>query len=141
MRRKGKGAGIPKMARKPINRDQCAVVCPQIKNDTVTAWLTFEKDDASLCWATLAYELAQLLYCREYLGVKNTDIREAKTNASTVFCISYLSDVNKYVIIEIEPLMTLRPNELVWCFTDNLDAHRVCNYMNKYVKDIKKNVY
>lgn len=104
---------------------------------------SFENQESADLYNILSFELAQLIYAREYLGVKNKDIREARIRASTVFCVSYLSgpSENKYVVIEVEPLMHLRPHELIWCFTDNLEAHRVCDYMNKYVKDVKKNMF
>jgi hypothetical protein len=102
---------------------------------------SFENQESSDLYCILSFELANLVYVREYLGVKSKNIWEARTKSVTVFCIDYLPSENEYVISEIQPLMALRPHELIWCFTDNLEAQRACDYMNKYVAHVKKNMF
>lgn len=102
---------------------------------------SFENEKSSDLYCILSFELANLIYVRNYLGVKNEDIWAARTKALTVFCVGYHPGENEYGIIEIQPLMALRPHELIWCFTDNLEAQRVCDYMNRYVKDIKRQMF
>lgn len=131
---------IPEMPRDGDYNIHIAV--PNEPHNRYSSWeRSFENEESSDLYCILSFELANLIYVRNYLGVKNDDIWEARTKALTVFCVRYHPGENEYGIIEIQPLMALRPNELVWCFTDNLEAQRVCDYMNRYVKDIKRQMF
>lgn len=130
---KEKEQEIPEMVRKPINRDQNAIVCPQIKNDKITAWLTFEKDVTSLCWAALAYELAQLMYAREYLGV---ELIHADQDVDNVYRLVY-DGHSKCYKINYCTCIDLCEDDILWFFKDRKDAERVRDYMNTYVMGIK----
>lgn len=131
---------IPKMPRRGDYNIHIAV--PNEPHNRHSSWeRSFENEESANLYGILSFELANLIYVREYLGVKNKDIWEARRKASTVFCVSYLPGENEYCIIEIQPIMALRTHELIWCFTDNLEAQRVCDYMNRYVKDIKRQMF
>ena len=132
---------IPCMVRTPLQVSQSAIVCPfvkdTIKNDRVTAWLTFKNDDTHVIWSILSYELAQLIYVREYLGVESL---HADQDANDVYRLVYdvysgCYKVNHYGCVD--PC----EDEIMWFFKERKDAERILDYMNKYVKDVKKNMH
>lgn len=136
-----KEKGIPEMCRRPIAKSQSAIVCPPLINDKVTAWLTFNNDDTHSIWGLLSYELAQLLYAREYLEVDSEDLVKARRNGDAVYRVAYVISDSNYVV---KPTLTSDPIyevDSIWYFTEHSDAQKVCVYLNKYVASIKKEMY
>ena len=104
---------------------------------------SFENPESADLYNILAFELANLIYARDYLGIKNVDITESLLNVWYI----WFSPTDKlyhwacFPSTLLLPHMRLNKAFTIWCFTDEKDAIRVCDYLNKYVKDIKKNMY
>lgn len=131
---------IPEMHRGVLPKAQPTIVCPWMKDEDmplwwkdITEWMTFNEDGTFLTWGILAYELAQLMYCREYLKVDVNELPVSK--------LIYDITERKYVIVNIPRYQSVNERDYVWCFDNKEDAQRVCDYMNKYVKDVMRNMY
>lgn len=139
---------IPKMHRGVLPKAQPTIVCPWMKDEDmplwwkdVTKWMTFNEDDTVITWGILAYELAQLMYCREYLKVEVKECLNAHKDGEPVFKLIYDITECKYVTVGVSRYQVLNEREYVWLFENKGDAQRVCDYMNKYVAHVKKNMY
>jgi hypothetical protein len=88
-----------------------------------------------------AYELAQLMYCREYLKVDVKKLLEERKYGYYIFKLVYDITEYKYVIVKVSRYQEINERDLVWCFTDKDDAEKIRDYMNKYVKDKVKELY
>lgn len=135
---------IPRMTRGLLPKAQPVIVCPWKKGEDKPLWwkdvtevMTFNEDDTYVTWGILAYELAQLMYAREYLGIESL---HADQDANDVYRLVYdvysgCYKVNHYGCVD--PC----EDEILWFFKERKDAERTRDYMNKYVKDVKKNMY
>jgi hypothetical protein len=88
-----------------------------------------------------AYELAQLMYCREYLKVDVKKLLEERKYGYYIFKLVYDITEYKYVIVKVSHYQEINERDLVWCFTDKDDAEKVRDYMNKYVAHVKRNMF
>lgn len=98
---------------------------------------SFENQESSDLYNILSFELANLVYAREYLKVESL---HADQDANDVYGLVYnvysgCYKVNHYGCVD--PC----EDEILWLFKDYKDAEKVCDYMNKYVKDVKRNMY
>lgn len=139
---------IPEMHRGALPTGQPAIVCLWMKDKDmplwwkeVTEWMTFNEDDTFLTWGILSYELAQLMYCREYLKVDVKECLNAHRYGDGIFKLVYDITECKYVTVGVSRYQVLKERDYVWCFTNKDDANRVCDYMNKYVAHVKKNMF
>lgn len=139
---------IPMMYRGVLSESQPAIICPWMKSEVsplwwkdITGWMTFNEDGTFLTWGILAYELAQLMYCREYLKVDGEKLLRARKHGDMVFKVIFDVTECRYEVIDVFNSQMINENDRVWCFTDEQDALRVCDYLNKYVKDVKRNMY
>ena len=106
---------------------------------TFNRYIAFQNRDVNAIWAIMSIELAHLLYAREYLGVLghltwtnwkvDFDTRACEYKVYSYTLTSTLVDTSSIV------------PKFMWYFDNKDDAQRVCNYMNKYVKDVKKNMF
>lgn len=139
---------IPRMYRGIGPQAQPAIVCPW-KNGKdlplwwkdVTEWMTFNEDDTFLTWGILAYELAQLMYCREYLKADINELLETYKYGYPVFKLVYDIAECKYVVVSVSRYQAIGERDYAWCFTDKNDAEKVRDYMNKYVAHVKKEMF
>lgn len=100
-------------------------------------YLDFKAQDTKNIWAILSIELGHLLYCREYLKVKDILVDE---DAYDVYRLMFDVHEGKYKVNHygcVDPC----EDEIQWFFENKDDADRVRDYMNKYVVGIKKAVY
>jgi hypothetical protein len=139
---------IPRMHRGVLQKAQPTIVCPWMKNEglplwwkDVTGWMTFNEDDTFLTWGILAYELAQLMYAREYLKVDGEKLLRARKHGDMVFKVIFVINEGRYETVNVFGSQVLNENDRIWCFTNEDDANRVQNYMNKYVAHVKKNMF
>jgi hypothetical protein len=139
---------IPRMHRGLLSEAQPVIVCPWRKGENTPLWwkdvtevMTFNEDDTFLTWGILAYELAQLMYAREYLKVDVKELLEEHKYGYVVFKLIYDITACKYVVVNVSRYQALNERDLVWCFTDKEDAEKVRDYMNKYVAHVKKNMF
>lgn len=139
---------IPRMHRGALQIAQPAIVCPWKRGHDrplwwtdVTEWMTFNEDDTFLTWGILAYELAQLMYAREYLKVDVKELLEACEHGYAVFKLAYNITECKYVIVNVSRYQAINKRDYVWCFINEDDANRARDYMNKYVVHVKKNMF
>lgn len=139
---------IPRMYRGLLPEAQPVIVCPWRKGENTPLWwkdvtevMTFNEDDTFLTWGVLAYELAQLMYAREYLKVDVKELLEEHKYGYVVFKLIYDITECKYVIVNVSRYQTLNERDYVWCFTDKEDSEKVRDYMNKYVAYVKKNMF
>jgi hypothetical protein len=139
---------IPKMDRRTLPKAQPAIIWPCKKNEEsplwwndVTAYMTFNDDNTVITWGILAYELAQLMYCREYLKVDVKKLLEERKYGYYIFKLVYDITEYKYVIVKVSRYQEINERDLVWCFTDKDDAEKVRDYMNKYVAHVKRNMF
>lgn len=104
---------------------------------------SFENEESSDLYCILSFELANLIYVRNYLGAKNVDITESLLNVWYIWFspADKLYHWARFPSTLLLPHLRLNKTFTIWCFTDERDSLRVCDYMNKYVKDIKKNMY
>lgn len=127
---------IPKMQTNCLRDiNQCEIKAGACSN--FNRYLTFTNQDTNNIWAILVIELAHLLYCREYLGVEPL---HADQDADDVYRLVYdvysgCYKVNYYTCVD--PC----EDEIPWFFKDRKDAERTRDYMNRYVKDVKKMLY
>lgn len=127
---------IPKMQTNCLRDiNQCQIKAGACSN--FNRYITFQNQDTNAIWAIMSIELAHLLYCREYLGVESL---QADQDADDVYRLVYnvysgCYKVNHYGCVD--PC----EDEIMWFFKNYKDAQRVCDYMNKYVKDVKRNMY
>ena len=120
------------------------IVVPDEPHYPYSSWeRSFENEESNDLYCILSFELANLIYARDYLGIKNVDITESLLNVWYI----WFSPTDKlyhwacFPSTLLLPHMRLNKAFTIWCFTDEKDAIRVCDYLNKYVKDIKKNIY
>ena len=139
---------IPMMYRSVLLKAQPSIVCPWMKDENmplwwkdVTEWMTFNEDDTFLTWGILAYELAQLMYCREYLKVDVKELLEACKYGYPVFKLVYDITECKYVAVNVSRYQAINERDWVWCFTDKEDSEKVRDYMNKYVAHVKRQMF
>lgn len=139
---------IPKMNRAPLPDEQAAIVCPWKRGyskplwfDDVTSWLTFTREDTRISWGIFAYELAQLMYAREYLKINDEAIIEARKYAYCIFKVIYCVADASYEVASISASQSINENSRVWCFAEEEDAKKVRDYLNKYVAHVKKEMY
>jgi hypothetical protein len=139
---------IPRMHRGLLPEAQPVIVCPWRKGENKPLWwkdvtevMTFNEDDTFLTWGILAYELAQLMYCREYLKVDVKELLEACKYGYAVSKLVYDITECKYVVINVSRYQALNERDWVWCFTDKEDAEKVRDYMNKYVAHVKRQMF
>ena len=145
---KEKEKEIPMMNRGVLPKAQPAILCPWRRGKDlplwwkdVTEWMTFNEDDTFLTWGILAYELAQLMYCREYLKVEVKDFLEACKYGYAISKLVYDITECKYVIVNVSRYQALNERDWVWCFTDKEDSEKVRDYMNKYVAHTKRQMF
>lgn len=139
---------IPMMNGGVIPKAQPAIICPWMRGKDlplwwkdVTDWMTFNEDDTFLTWGILSYELAQLMYAREYLKVDVKELLEACKYGYAVSKLVYDITKCKYVIVNISRYQAINERDYVWCFTDKEDAEKVRDYMNKYVAHVKRQMF
>lgn len=139
---------IPRMDRRTLQKAQPAIIWPCKKNEEsplwwkdATAYMTFNEDGTFLTWGILAYELAQLMYCREYLKVDVKECLNAHKYGDGIFKMIYDITECKYVTVNVSHYQVPNERDYVWCFDNKEDAQRVCDYMNKYVAHVKKNMF
>ena len=139
---------IPRMHRSALPKAQPAIVCPWMKDEDLPLWwkditecMTFNEDDTFLTWGILAYELAQLMYCREYLKVDVKEFLEACKYGYSIFKLVYDITECKYVIVNVSRYQALNERDYIWCFTNEDDVNRVRDYMNRYVAYIKRQMF
>lgn len=139
---------IPRMHRDLLSKAQPVIICPWTKGENTPLWwrditevMTFNEDDTFLTWGILAYELAQLMYCREYLKVDVKELLEAYKYGYAVIKLVYDITECKYVIVNVSRYQVINERDWVWCFTDKEDAEKVRDYMNKYVAYIKRQMF
>lgn len=104
---------------------------------------SFENPESANLYNILAFELANIIYVRNYLGVKDMDIAGPLSNVWYIWFspadkLYHWARFNTTLLL---PHMRLNRAFTIWCFTDELDALRVCDYLNKYVRDIKKEMH
>lgn len=104
---------------------------------------SFENPESADLYNILAFELANLIYARDYLGIKNVDTANlSKTIWHVWFCPDdKMYRWTRYRASFITSDIISDGAFTVWFFEKEDDANRVRDYMNKYVKDIKKNMY
>lgn len=120
------------------------IAVPDELNCPYSSWeRSFENQESSDLYCILSFELANLIYVRNYLGIKNVDT----TNLSkTIWRVWFCPDDKMYYWTRYRASF-IKSNIIsdgaftVWFFEKEDDANRVRDYMNKYVKDIKKNMY
>ena len=103
---------------------------------------SFENEESSDLYSILSFELANLIYVRNRLGVKNISITESLSNVWYIWFspIDKLYHWSCYLSTLLLPHMRSNGVFNIWCFTNEDDANRVRDYMNKYVKDFKRNM-
>lgn len=145
---KEKEKEIPMMQRGYLLKAQSSIICPWKKGGDmplwwkdVIEWMTFNEDDTFLTWGVLAYELAQLMYAREYLKVDVKKLLEACKYGYSVFKLVYDITECKYVIVKVARYQAINERDYVWCFTDKEDSEKVRDYMNKYVTHVKRQMF
>lgn len=104
---------------------------------------SFENQESADLHSILSFELANLIYARDYLGIKNMDTTNfSKTIWHVWFCPGdKMYRWTRYRASFITSDIISDGTFTVWFFEKEDDANRVRDYMNKYVKDIKKNMY
>lgn len=139
---------IPRMHKGLLSNAQPVIVCPWRKGENTPLWwkdvtevMTFNEDDTFLTWGILAYELAQLMYCREYLKADVKEFLEGCKYGYPVFKLVYDITECKYVVVNVSRYQALNERDYIWCFTDKENAERVRDYMNKYVAYIKRQMF
>lgn len=140
---------IPRMDRRTLPKAQPAIIWPCKKNEEsplwwndVTAYMTFNEDNTVITWGILAYELAQLMYCREYLKVDVNECLKKCLNDDGAFKLIYDITECKYVtVFNVSHCQVPNERDYVWLFENKDDANRVRDYMNKYVAHVKKEMY
>lgn len=139
---------IPMMHRGVLSKSQPAIICPWMKGENVPLWwddiiayITFNKEDTILTCCILAYELAQLMYCREYLKVDVNECLNAHKYRDGIFKLIFDITECKYVIVKVLCYQTINERDYIWCFADKGDSEKVRDYMNKYVAHVKKNMF
>lgn len=117
--------------------NQCEIKAGLCSN--FNRYITFQNRDTNAIWAIMSIELAHLLYAREYLGVLgHLTWANWKVDFDTCAC-----EYKVYSYTLVSPFVdtsNIIP-KFMWYFDNKDDAQRVCNYMNKYVKDVKKNMF
>ena len=139
---------IPRMHRGLLSKAQPVINCPWMKGEDKPLWwrditevMTFNEDDTFLTWGILAYELAQLMYAREYLKVDVKDLLETCKYGYAVSKLVYDITECKYVVVNVSRYQAINERDWVWCFTDKEDSEKVRDYMNKYVAHVKKQMF
>ena len=102
---------------------------------------SFENEESAELYSILTFELANLVYAREYLKVNVDDLLKARGYGYAVFRIVFVIEDCDYAVSQVKSRESIFENDRIWCFTYEQDALRVCDYLNKYVKDIKRNMY
>lgn len=100
--------------------------------------IIFKSLDTQECYTIKAFELAHLMYAREYL--------EFKYPYSCKYILYFDSTSNKleYDVISFDERYSsegIYKSINLWLFPDEDSARKVANYMNKYVKDKVKELY
>lgn len=102
-------------------------------------YITFQNQNTNAIWAIMSIELAHLLYAREYLGVLD-HLTWANWKVNFDACAREYKVYSYTLVSAFVDTSNVVP-EFMWYFDNKDDAQRVCNYMNRYVKDIKKNMF
>lgn len=98
----------------------------------------FKSLDTRECYRIKAFELAHLMYAREYL--------KFELSYSCDYRLYFDSDRLQYDVLKFESHNTYLSNGVFesinhWLFPDKDSARKVANYMNKYVKNKVKELY
>lgn len=104
---------------------------------------SFENQESADLYNILSFELANLIYVRNYLGVKGID---ATDPSKTIWHVWFhhgdmMYHWTSYITTLLLPDIMSDDTCARWFFENEDDAQRVCDYMNRYVKDVKKNMY
>lgn len=86
------------------------------------------------CYTIKVFELAHLMYAREHInhfGITN----------GPVWHLYFDADHLKYELIQPSNVRKYSDFTNLWVFINRDDATKVCNYMNKHVKDKVKELY
>lgn len=129
---------IPKMQTNCLrDMNQCEIRAGLCSN--FNRYITFQYQNTNTIWAIMSIELAHLLYAREYLGVlDHLTWANWKVDFDARAC-EY--EVYSYTLVSVFVDTSIVVPEYMWYFDNKDDAQRVCNYMNRYVRDVKRNMY
>lgn len=133
---------IPEMPRHDFYNIR--LVVPDKQHNQHVSWDgSFETQESADLYNILAFELANIVYVRDYLGIKNMDITESLLKVWYIWFspADKLYHWARFNVTFLIPHIRLNRAFTIWCFTDEQDALRVCDYLNKYVKDVKRNMY
>lgn len=129
---------IPKMQTNCLRDvNQCEIKAGLCSN--FNRYITFQHQDTNAIWAIMSIELAHLLYCREYLGVlDHLTWANWKVDFDKHTCeYKVYSYVQTSAFVDTSNIVP----EFMWYFENKDDAQRICDYMNKYVAHVKKNMF
>lgn len=134
---------IPEMSRH--GNYNIHIMVPDKPHSPYISWeRSFENEESAKLYCILSFELANLIYVRNYLGVKSIDMTEP---LKSIWHVWFCPSDKKYRWSRY--LTTLLLPDIVsdaefagfgWFFENEDDAQRVCNYMNKYVAHVKENM-
>lgn len=131
---------IPEMPRHDFYNIR--LVVPDKPRNTHISWDgSFENQESADLYGISAFELANLIYAREYLKVDVKELVEACKYGYAVSKLVYDITECKYVDVNVSHYQAVNERDYVWCFTDKEDSEKVRDYMNKYVAHVKKNMF
>ena len=131
---------IPEMSRH--GNYNVHIVVPDMPRHPYISWeKSFENEESSDLYSILSFELANLIYARDYLKVDGEKLLRARKHGDMVFKVIFDVTECRYEVIDVFNSQMINESDRIWCFTNVDDANRVKDYMNKYVKDVKRNMY